>query len=248
MPGARPRRRYARAMLPRRPAARLFLGAFALVALVHLVAQLAGADTVADADPGAADAVARRRALVRDLGAARPAGHPGAGRARAVLARRQRPQAGRRGCRVPGHGRLLPARAGRLHRGLPAVPRPQRAARAPSAAAALRRRRRRAGRRLRRRSLRHARAGARLRRLPGHDGRAVDRGQPAHRRGRCALPGLRRADRPRRLRRRVRPAGAGLLGDGHLRRGPGAHRRRRAASSARAPTPTPTQTDAVRSG
>ena len=34
-------------MLPRRPAARLLLGAFALAALVHLVAQLAGGDTVA---------------------------------------------------------------------------------------------------------------------------------------------------------------------------------------------------------
>ncbi|HYN65771.1 MAG TPA: lysoplasmalogenase [Ornithinibacter sp.] len=34
-------------MLPRRPAARLFLGGFTLVATVHLVAQLAGADAVA---------------------------------------------------------------------------------------------------------------------------------------------------------------------------------------------------------
>ena len=40
--------RYARGMLPRRRAARSFLLAFALVAVVHLVAQLAGADTVAD--------------------------------------------------------------------------------------------------------------------------------------------------------------------------------------------------------
>lgn len=34
-------------MLPRRPAARLFLAGFALVAVVHLVAQLAGSDAVA---------------------------------------------------------------------------------------------------------------------------------------------------------------------------------------------------------
>ena len=36
-------------MLPRRHTARLLLGAFALVGLVHLVAQLAGGDAVADA-------------------------------------------------------------------------------------------------------------------------------------------------------------------------------------------------------
>ena len=39
---------YAREMLPRRRAARVFLGGFALVALVHLVAQLAGGEVVAD--------------------------------------------------------------------------------------------------------------------------------------------------------------------------------------------------------
>ena len=41
-------RRYARGMLPRRRAARSFLLAFALVAVVHLVAQLTGGESVAD--------------------------------------------------------------------------------------------------------------------------------------------------------------------------------------------------------
>ena len=105
------------------------------VAVVHLVAQLAGAHDVARRDPGAAHAAARGGAVA----ARRP--RPGrlagahARRARAVLARRQRPAADERGRRVPRHGRLLPARPGRLHRGLLAVSATQRAARAPAPAA-----------------------------------------------------------------------------------------------------------------
>ena len=48
MKEGRQRHRYARGMLPRRRAARLLLGGFALVAVVHLVAQLAGWSGVAD--------------------------------------------------------------------------------------------------------------------------------------------------------------------------------------------------------
>ena len=174
--------RYARGMLPRRRAARSFLLAFALVAVVHLVAQLTGGESVADGDPGAAHAAARRRALVRDGGTAWPAGHPGPGRpsaSRGSATARPELASGDAAFLVmvgffllaqlayiaafwPFRGRsVLHVHRPRLLGYLAVV---------VALVARVRRRRRRA-----------ARAGARLRRLPGHHGRARDRRQPAHR-------------------------------------------------------------------
>ena len=230
-------------MVPRRPAARWFAGAFAVVALVHLGAQLAGGGIVADATQVLLMPLLAGRAVVRDIVATRPARHPRARRPGPVVARRQRPQAGRAG--TPSFlvmvGFFLLAQVAYIAAFLPYRDRSVlhvhrvRLLGYLAAVVALVARVRRWGRR-------DAGAGA-----------ASTAGAWA--RWPCSSTGVNRltavggalflvSDGLIALDAFVDGFGlprAGLLGDGHLPRRPGAHRRRRAARGPACAAPTPSR-------